>query len=851
MEKIRVENLTFSYPNSRKAALENINMKVLPGEFVVVCGGSGSGKTTLLRLLKPVIAPFGEKTANIYIDGKNVDELSEREQAEEIGYVMQNPDSQIVCDKVWHELAFGLESLSCGEEEIRTRVAEMASFFGIQSWFYKKVSELSGGQKQLLNLASVMVMRPSVLILDEPTSQLDPIAAHDFLQAVFKINRELGTTVILSEHRLEEAIPLADKVAVIENSHLLIFGTPQNTARFLKETNNIMYAALPTSVRIFYEANGEGECPKDVRSARKWLGGMPKNENIAFADKKSMCEEDAIRLKNVWFRYEKDLPDILKGLSFCAKSGEIYAIVGGNGVGKSTALSVIAGIKKPYRGSVEILNGKCTALLPQNPETLFCRKTVLSELQSMTKDRAQIDNVIEFCELEDFCGSHPYDLSGGEKQRVALAMLLLKNPDILLLDEPTKGFDAAFKIKFAHLLKRLKNNGICVIMVSHDIEFCAKYADRCAMMFDGKKVAEDSPRQFCGQNSFYTTAANRISKNIIPGAVLEEDILKSLGIEVKDEDISEEKSVVLKRHNSEDAPKKKKLSPVNFVLGGISIAALGFSMYLCKVRENTVFWQIVSMVFAWCAGICLIPKREFGIQNIKRERLSKRTLAAAFMILLLIPITIFFGTFYLGDRKYYFISLLVILETSLPFFMIFEKRKPMPRELIMISVLSAISVAGRMVFAPFPQFKPVAALVIITGVTLGAESGFLVGAVGAFVSNFYFSQGPWTPWQMFSFGIIGFLAGVIFQKGILRKNKTELCLFGFLTVFVIYGGIMDSASVVIWQQNPTRAMFWANIVSGIPFNLVHAFSTVLFLWFGAEPMCEKIERVKVKYGLIE
>ena len=850
MEKIRVENLTFSYPNKKRPALENISLSVSEGEFAVICGRSGSGKTTLLRLLKPVIAPFGERRGRIYLDGKGMSELSDREQAERIGYVMQNPDNQIVCDKVWHELAFGLESLSCPEEEIRARVAEMASFFGIQTWFYKNVSELSGGQKQLLNLASVMVMQPTVLILDEPTSQLDPIAAHDFLQTVFKINRELGTTVILSEHRLEEAIPLADRVAVIEDSHLLVFDTPQNAAEFLKDTNNGMYAALPTPMRIFYEANGEGECPTDVKSAREWLSAMPIRNDTEFADKKAPTGDDAVILKNIWFRYEKDLPDVLSGFSFSAKTGGIYAILGGNGVGKSTALSVIAGIKKPYRGAVRIADGKSAALLPQNPETLFSQKTVLAELQTMEKDREKIENVIGFCELGELLDSHPYDLSGGEKQRAALSMLLLKNPDILLLDEPTKGFDAEFKLKFAKLLKRLKKSGICVIMVSHDVEFCAKYADVCAMMFDGKMVSENTPKKFFENNSFYTTAANRIAKNIIPGAVLEEDILKALGVAPKAEDI-EEDSVVLKRHEPEIPAKKKKLSGKNIVLGSLSIAVSAVSLYFCKTRENSIFWQIISMIFVWCAGMNLIPQREFGIEKIKKEKLSKRTLAAAFMILLMIPITIFFGALYLEDKKYYFISLLVILETSLPFFMIFEKRKPKARELIMMSVLSAITVAGRMVFAPFPQFKPVAAMVIITGVTLGGESGFLVGAIGAFVSNFYFSQGPWTPWQMFSFGIIGFLAGVIFQKGILKKNRWELCLFGFLSVFIIYGGIMDAATVAIWQQNLTKEMLLTNIISGIPFNLVHAGGTVLFLWFAAEPMCEKIERIKVKYGLIE
>ena len=262
MECFKVENLSFTYPNRESETISNVNFEVSSGEFILVCGKSGCGKTTLLRLLKPSLAPYGTLCGNISFAGSPVSEYDDRAQAERIGFVMQNPDNQIVTDKVWHELAFGLESLGCKTPEIRTRVSEMASFFGIQDWFYKNVTELSGGQKQLLNLASVMVMQPSVLILDEPTSQLDPIAAQEFLNTLKKINRELGISVILSEHRLEDAFPLADRVIVMDGGKIIADDTPGETGKILRDMNHSMYRALPTPVKVYGELENTLPYPK-------------------------------------------------------------------------------------------------------------------------------------------------------------------------------------------------------------------------------------------------------------------------------------------------------------------------------------------------------------------------------------------------------------------------------------------------------------------------------------------------------------------------------------------------------------------------------------------------------------
>ena len=542
MAHFQIKDLTFSYPTSKgKKSLDGVNLSIEKGEYIVLCGKSGSGKTTLLRQLKSVLAPHGKKSGEILFNGVSLDKVSQRDQSAKIGYVMQNPDDQIVTDKVWHELAFGLESLGCDQKTMRARVAEMACYFGIADWFHKDVATLSGGQKQLLNLASIMAMQPEVLILDEPTSQLDPIAASDFLNTVRKINIELGTTVIITEHRLEDIFPYADRAIVMDGGRVIADDTPRNIGRLLYEQNNDMFAAMPTPVRVFYGAEGTGDCPLTVREGRTWLSKThpdPKVNTMPTVELDEEIENPALSLKELWFRYEKDSPDVLRGVSAEVPNGSLYAIVGGNGAGKSTTLKAICGICRPYRGKVKVfgkpvekykaneLFGGCLAMLPQDPKSLFVKKTVREDLAEMTKDEKKIAEVAAVCEIEALLDSHPYDLSGGEQQRSALAKVLLTEPKLLLLDEPTKGIDSFFKEKLAKILCKLKGQGITVVIVSHDVEFCAKYADQVSMFFDGQILTTDSPRRFFGNNSFYTTAANRMSRHVFSMAVTAEDVVE-------------------------------------------------------------------------------------------------------------------------------------------------------------------------------------------------------------------------------------------------------------------------------------------------------------------------------------
>lgn len=542
MVHFKVEDLNFSYSGTKnKKTLRDVNLTIHKGEYVVLCGKSGSGKTTLLRHLKSVLTPYGKRTGKIFFNGIPMEEVSQRDQSSKIGYVMQNPDDQIVTDKVWHELAFGLESLGCDQRMMRARVAEMACYFGIQDWFHREVSNLSGGQKQLLNLASIMAMQPEVLILDEPTSQLDPIAASDFLNTVRKINIELGTTIIITEHRLEDIFPYADRAIIMDKGGVLADDTPGNIGRLLYEQENDMFTAMPTPVRVFYGVKGKGECPLTVREGRSWLSQSFPTEPAIRSVPVNMMEDEienpALSLKEIWFRYEKNRPDILRGACAAVPTGSLYAIVGGNGAGKSTALKAICGICRPYRGKVKIfgkpvekykaaeLFGGILAMLPQDPKSLFVKKTVREDLEEMTKDQSFIEQIAVLCQIDKLLNSHPYDLSGGEQQRAALAKVLLTNPRLLLLDEPTKGIDSFFKETFAGILEKLQARGITIVMVSHDVEFCAKYADLVSMFFDGQILTTDIPRRFFGNNSFYTTAANRMSRHVFDMAVTAEDVV--------------------------------------------------------------------------------------------------------------------------------------------------------------------------------------------------------------------------------------------------------------------------------------------------------------------------------------
>ena len=952
-----IDKFSFAYPDGNDEsgrtylpdALRDTELHVRQGEFVVILGKSGCGKTTLLRQLKPSVTPVGKKKGQIIFDGKDICSLDDRMAASQIGFVWQDVNAQLVTDKVWHELAFGLESLGYDNGYVRRRVAEMGSFFGLGDIFHRKVMDLSGGQKQLVNLASVMAMSPKVLVLDEPTSQLDPIAANDFINSLVRINRELGTTIIMTEHRLEDVLPVCNRSVVMENGRIIYDGDVRGFAESVrsKRIDRGLYLSMPASVQIYMglEKDSGKQLPLTVPDAREWLvdydrkfrenGGAPvvpeiqnrgadegvngsenqaDNAAVDKGDKKrgavngqkdAGCREEhpvVCSLDEVSFRYERNTRDVLRQVSLDIYANEILMINGSNGCGKSTMLSLIANLYSPYSGKLRIAKNLRTGMLPQNPELLFTRRSVRDELID-ANDRQQLAEIVRFCRLEELLDRHPYDLSGGEKQRLGLAKVLIADPDILLMDEPTKGLDNGFKMQLADMLRKLQKRGKTIVVVSHDIEFCAVAGDRVALLFDGEVAMVGDVRSYMSDNNFFTTAASRISRNILDGAVTVREVLAAYGADM---DVT---GAADGGNDSNQGTENESLRIANQGTAEMSEAA-GISddkladIILNKDRkvENLSIWQIVTIAVTtviiifgfwntmsvsdlsglvqqmtvtaegrkylvlYGVMIAAILGLLVAIRPITQKRnedivmdsvghgFGKRTVVSIVAVLVLIPATIWFGVARLGDKKYFFISLLVLLEAMLPFFVSFEERKPKVRDIVTLAVMCALAVTGRTAFFMLPNFTPVMAIVIIAGVAFGCEGGFITGAMTMFVSNFIMGQGPWTPWQMFAMGLVGFLAGLFFAGSSVRtRNMTKLglCIFGALICIVVYGGIMNPASVIMWQPNVNFSMIMASYVTGFPFDLAQATATVIALWLVARPFLEKLDRVRIKFGVLK
>ena len=564
MALVTVKNLSFTYPNTEHKALSAIDLSVERGEFITMMGATGSGKSTFLRLLKPELRQNGELQGLIEYNGADIGAMDPRESARVVGYVAQDPEEQIVTDKVWHELAFTLENLGMRRQDIARRVAEIASYFGIDRWMERDTATLSGGEKQLLNLAAVMIADPELLLLDEPTAQLDPIAATRFIETVYRLNRETGVTVILCEHRCEELFPISDRIVILDGGRVVLDDTPRNVAQSIGRDSEYT-AFLPTAARLYHlvtrsaQANdtipqspsgdsllaGSGSpsisarrlpngehlsqrepiIPLSVREGQRFVGDLHIKEKTTSERSDRNATEEALSLKNIRFRYERRGDDILRDLDLTVYKGEVFALLGANGAGKSTAAAVAAGLRKPYSGTVKLFgkplkdykNGSLyqenLSLLPQDAESVFLHETVGEELKGC-------DTVIEGLpfDLKPLYDRHPYDISGGERQLVALSKSLSAKPRFLIMDEPSKGLDANRKALLLEVIRRLKNDGVTVLLITHDVEFAALCADRCALFAQGRIAAVDRTDRFMTDNRFYTTAASRITKRYVDGA---------------------------------------------------------------------------------------------------------------------------------------------------------------------------------------------------------------------------------------------------------------------------------------------------------------------------------------------
>lgn len=525
---IEVRSLSFAYPDADAAVLEGLDWSVPQGAFALLVGGTGSGKSTLLSLLKPEIAPAGERTGELSVLGENVADMDVRASAERVGYVFQDPENQIVCETVWHEMAFGLENLGVSRDEMRRRVAETSYFFGLEDWLHRDTDTLSGGRKQLLSLAAVLALRPRVLLLDEPTSQLDPVAEKNFLHALFRVNRELGCTVVVATHqprpmleyatcayriedgRVHEAADMASLVCreSLFSDDTLGWGAIRcaKNGAFSRREDNLGSLEPPGDVSSAKKKFGIGQivriCGANV--ARERLGSL-----LAHGWKQNtpkMHGGSATTLSEGWFRYDRASGWVLRGLDASFSAGAVHAIVGGNGCGKSTMLSVLAKTAKLQRGRM-VRGAASAALLPQNPKALLVAETVRDELMEWASTCGYDENLAReraaSLGLSGLDGRHPYDLSGGQRQLLALAKLLLIGPELLLLDEPTKGLDLFSRRIIARALRDHAKAGGTVIMATHDLDFAEQVADDVAMMFDGEIACMEPPADFFADNVFY------------------------------------------------------------------------------------------------------------------------------------------------------------------------------------------------------------------------------------------------------------------------------------------------------------------------------------------------------------
>lgn len=977
MKIIELKKLSFRYSGEDKEVLSDIDLAIEEGGFYVICGASGSGKSTLLRQLKTSLQPVGQRSGRILYYGGDLEEVSQYTQSAKIGFVFQNPDTQIVTDKVWHELAFGLESIGMPQDMIRVRVAEMASYFGIQNWFYQSTDTLSGGQKQLLNLASVMVMHPKVLLLDEPVSQLDPIAAADFMATIHKLHAEFGITVIMAEHSLEEVAAYVDEVIFMKEGRLIAKGKMEELGNILETHDPSMEEILTVPMQIArgYEKlqkkkedtafTTNDRIPYTVALGQKWMAqrfplakqeeikGFPftkqeETEKFAFAKQEEAQrflgakQEEAGRFTSVKQKEKKSLPaknpkkqnrgkrsfdgkkipfaiqctelcyhypqadvDVVEHLSLFVEEGAIFALMGGNGSGKTTTLHLLGGLLKPQKGTIEFfgrfltkykekeLRNGILGVLPQDPTTLFVRKTVEEDLYEVLEDQKEQNqiktffgetkheiwqNVIALLGIEDLLKKHPYDLSGGEQQKAALAKVLLRQPAILLLDEPTKGLDAGSKKRLGELLVGLSQKKVTILMVSHDIEFCAKYATKTGLFFDGNIASMQDTKEFFVENHFYTTAANRMCRNYFPDVVTVQDairvctdtdiedcnefVLKAVeqekAVQEKnnqnkaEQDKIEQEKVQQNKMQQDKEEQKKDEQSKNEQEKAKQDRAEGLSAENINGNKNEISGKASVQNSDSDAVTERTTKERIATEreNSKHSVDTKQILSVVLTELIGIPLCIAIGFFFFGDRKYLFISMMTAVLSCIPFWTSLSRGKYSAKKVVLIAVLVAIATAGRSVFFMFPGIKPMAAVVIVTGISLGAEAGFLTGSLTMLLSNMLFGQGPWTPWQMFSMGLIGLLAGLLAAAGKERMEKrSSLCLLGLISPLVIYGGIMNFASLLMMSYTINKESIIAIYLSGIPMDLLHAVSTVVFLAVGGKPMLEKIERVKKKHGI--
>ena len=534
MGQFQIKNLTYYYPEKESPSLESINLQIKEGEFVFLIGPSGCGKSSLLRAMAGLLPDYygGKIGGEIYYSGTLLAKWNKKQLSREVGMIFQDPEKQIVMTGVKQEIAFGLENLNLSYEEMRRRIAEVLALFGISSIKEENTFQLSGGQKQKVVLASVLAMHPKVLLLDEPTSQLDTLAAQEFLNYIQKLNLEWGLTVILVEQRIDRCFHLADRVIFMENGKIVNSGTPDKMVQWAAEKHPNY---TPPVSQLFLNWK-MGKIPLTIKEGRTMLDAM-KPRIAAYAcsyeaESKPAEATEILKLSNLYTTYNKK-DFALKKIDMTLRKGDITVILGENGAGKSTLLKTICGLIQPVKGKLLYQEKDITNLNPekkseyigylsQNPNDYLFHDTVEDELAFNLKirgirDDIKVSRVLDLLKLSDKKNANPRDLSGGERQRVALGTVLVTSPEVLLLDEPTRGLDVDLKDRLTKTLQTLKAQGNSILMVTHDVEFAAEISDRVVIMSDGEIVADGSKREVLSNSLYYAPQINRLFRGINDG----------------------------------------------------------------------------------------------------------------------------------------------------------------------------------------------------------------------------------------------------------------------------------------------------------------------------------------------
>lgn len=766
MESLKIENLWFKYPQADEPCLKDVSISIARGEIVLVAGESGSGKTTLLRSIKPSVTPNGFVSGLVSCDFlDDIDSSS--------GFVFQRPEDQTVREYVWQELAFVLESKGIDSGKTRKKTAETASFFGIEGLFGRKMSELSGGQQQTVALASIMADMPELLILDEPCSMLDPVSAMNFAEELRRICNSFGTTILVSAHNLGDFISLCDKLCIMDRGIVRYYGAPSEVICRMRDEKSPMLRDMPCQCYVS-AALGKSEPSLTVSSGRRFLVSYAlKNRPNPVESKEAAHGETAVDVRELSFSY--DGIKVLKDLNFRAYSGHVCAVFGGNGSGKTTFFKLIAGMEKGYAGSIKKAGNAC--YIPQDPKIMTRFDRVEEEITSRGGGKKDA----ELFGLEKLMDKHPYDLSGGELQRLAACIAHLSSADIYLFDEPTKGMDSRGKNSLKKLIFSLRNSGKCIIIASHDLDFCAEAADECCLLFDGNFISREKTADFIMGNMYYTTAAAKMAEGVVYGAVTADGILAAFGTKYDG--------------NEPDPPIK-----------------------MCPSLKD----------------------------NKRTETRKKGVGALTILFLLTIPLSVAALCFFNAERIFFLSSLSAAIFSMLAAVTSYERSKPTASDIVVLAVMCAVACAGRIAFFAAAGFKPLLAMVIISGVALGKTAGFMTGMLSMFLSNFVFGQGTWTIFQMTAAGLIGFLSGFL-DKNKVIKSVFPICVFGVLSAVIIYGGVVNPSYILAYQNKITIQMVAATYASGLPFDLIHGAATGFFLFLTAKPMIKMINRAKCKY----